>query len=113
MATDKDYIDFICDQIAGAGVVSFRKMFGEYMVYCDGKPAFLVCDNQVFIKMLPEVAALFSEYGVAPDVGMPYKGAKEHYILDCENGGFAVDVARLLARILPMPKPKKSKKSSY
>jgi hypothetical protein len=109
MATDKDFVGFVCDQVAGAGVVSSRKMFGEYMVYCDGKPALLVCDNQVFVKILPGTSALFSEYGIKPDVAPPYDGAKDHYILDCENGGFAVEMARLLARVLPTPKPKKTK----
>jgi len=107
MATDKDFINFALDQIAEAGAVSFKKMFGEYMIYCDSKPVFLVCDNTVYIKMLPEVSALFAEYGIAPETGTPYKGAKPHYILDIENGGFAAEMARLLARILPMPKSKK------
>jgi len=110
MATAKDFIDFASGQIAEAGAVSFKKMFGEYMIYCDGKPVFLVCDNTVYVKMLPEVSALFSDFGITPETGTPYKGAKPHYILDIENGGFSAEMARLLARILPMPKSKSKKK---
>jgi len=107
MATDKDFVDFIIGQIEGAGVIEYKKMFGEYMVYSDGKPVLLVCDNQVFVKMLPEVTELFGAEGRSPDKGVPYKGAKEHYILDVEDSDFAVEMVRLLARILPMPKKKK------
>jgi TfoX/Sxy family transcriptional regulator of competence genes len=37
MATDRDFMEFVVDQMRGAGAVSYRKMFGEYAVYCDGK----------------------------------------------------------------------------
>jgi hypothetical protein len=107
MATGKGFIDFICDQVAAAGAIRQRKMFGEYMVYCDDKPALLVCDNTVFVKMLPEVGALFAAHGITPDVGEPYDGAKPHYILDCDNGNLAAETTRLLARILPPPKARK------
>ena len=107
MATDKDFIDFTLGQLRGAGLIEAKKMFGEYMIYSDGKPALLVCDNQVFIKMLPEVRALFESRGRTPDIGVPYKGAKEHYILDADDGDFATEVTRLLTDILPLPKKKK------
>jgi hypothetical protein len=107
MASDIDFVNFVCDQVADAGVITFKKMFGDYMVYCDGKPALLVCDNIAYVKMLPEVSALFDDYQMTPEIGTPYKGAKEHFILDCDNGGFASEMTRLLARILPMPKPRK------
>jgi hypothetical protein len=107
MATDKDFVDYVSDQVAEAGVITSKKMFGDYMVYCDGKPALLVCDNVVYVKILPEVSALFDNYEIQPEIGVPYKGAKDHFILDCDNGGFAMEMTRLLARILPMPKPRK------
>ena len=58
MATSKEYIDFVCEQIEGIGDISTKKMFGEYMVYLCGKPVLTVCDNTVFVKKLPELAAL-------------------------------------------------------
>ena len=56
MATTKEYIEFVCDQIQGFGEVHYRKMFGEYMAYLNDKPVLLVCDDTVFVKKLPEVA---------------------------------------------------------
>lgn len=46
MASDQDTVDYICAQMAGAGLISARKMFGEYGVYCDGNIVGLICDNQ-------------------------------------------------------------------
>ena len=47
MATDKEFIEFACEQIRNAGEVTYKKMFGEYMAYVNGKPILLVCDNTV------------------------------------------------------------------
>ena len=58
MATTKDYIEYVCERLHGAGGLRYRKMFGEYMVYVNDKPVLLVCDNTVFVKIVPELAAL-------------------------------------------------------
>lgn len=50
MATDKEFMDFIVDQVGNAGCISYRKMFGEYVLYCDGKAVALVCDNLLYVK---------------------------------------------------------------
>lgn len=36
MATDKDFIEFVVDQMSGASGITSRKMFGEYAIYCLG-----------------------------------------------------------------------------
>ena len=58
MATSEEYLSFVCEQIARFGAVRYRKMFGDATVYLDDKPILLVCDNTVFVKCLPETAAL-------------------------------------------------------
>lgn len=103
MATTADYCDFVCDCICGFGDVRSRKMFGEYMVYLNDKPILLLCDNCVFVKMLPGVAPLLAD---APR-GFPYDGAKEHYMPDIENAALLQKLIPLLERITPMPKKKK------
>lgn len=50
MSSRQSTVDLIVEQMAKAGVVSARKMFGEYGVYCDGKMVTLVCDDQLFVK---------------------------------------------------------------
>ena len=43
MATSKEYIEFVCEQIYRYGAVTYRKMFGEYVAYLNEKPILLVC----------------------------------------------------------------------
>jgi len=50
MASDLSFVEYVRDQISRAGDVSFRKMFGEYAIYCDSKVVALVCHNQFFTK---------------------------------------------------------------
>ncbi|MCI8732895.1 MAG: hypothetical protein HFE29_01005 [Clostridia bacterium] len=103
MPTTVDYIKFVCDRINKQYNVRYKKMFGEYMVYANEKPIFLVCDNCVYVKKLAELSALLSE----AEVGIPYDGAKEHYILDIENPELMDKVTEILERIAPLPKSRK------
>jgi TfoX/Sxy family transcriptional regulator of competence genes len=108
MATNQDFVEYVCEQIASSGAVRYRKMFGEYMVYVDDKPLLLICDNTVFVKMKPEVASLLDNGLTA----FPYTGAKEHYILDIDNVELSLEVIRILLPITPLPKPRKKKVKS-
>lgn len=81
-------------------------MFGEYMVYVNDKPVLLVCDNTVYVKKLPEIEELMSD----AECGVPYDGAKEHYILDIENRELTAKVVEILEQITPIPKKRSKKK---
>ncbi|MDR0982390.1 MAG: TfoX/Sxy family protein [Culturomica sp.] len=107
MATTPNFIEFVCEQIRDVGEVQHKKMFGEYMVYVNDKPILLVCDNTVFVKMLPELSEKMSN----AERGIPYNGAKEHYILDIDNADFAREIVSILEPITPLPKPRKPKQS--
>ena len=102
MATTKDYIEYVCERLHGAGGLRYRKMFGEYMVYVNDKPVLLVCDNTVFVKIVPELAALMAD----AERGLPYEGAKEHYILYIDDTDLARQVVAVLETVTPLPKPK-------
>jgi TfoX/Sxy family transcriptional regulator of competence genes len=78
MASDKTFIEFIVDQMAGTGTISYRKMFGEYAIYCDGKVVALVCDNQLFVKPTESGRAYIGKVFEAP----PYPGAKLYFLID-------------------------------
>ena len=101
MATTVDFIEYVCAQIEGTGAVRYKKMFGEYMVYVNDKPLLLVCDNTVFVKMLP----VLNELMTGAEKGFPYNGAKEHYILDIDNAEFAKEIAAVMEQVIPLPKP--------
>ena len=106
MACTVDYIDYVCDNIRGFGIVTNKKMFGEYMIYINAKPILLVCDNTVYVKMKDEIA----EYMKGSETGFPYSGAKEHYILDVEDRQLILKIIPILVSITPIPKKKGSKK---
>ena len=63
MSTDLDFIEYICEQIEGAGDIAYRKMFGEYMVYVNAKPHYILdIDNADFcrevIRILEPITAI-------------------------------------------------------
>jgi len=105
MATSVEYIQFVCDQIYGSGEVRYRKMFGEYMVYVNDKPVFLVCDETVYIKKLEELSDIMKN----AECGIPYEGSKEHYVLDIEDRDLSLQVVSILEPITPVPKPRNKK----
>lgn len=105
MATTKEYLDFILEQLSGIPGIDYKKMFGEYLIYRNGKPALLVCDNTVFVKKLSELATLLPD---APE-GLPYEGTKPHYILDVENRELTEKVLEIVERVTPFPKKRKKK----
>lgn len=47
MASRPEFVQYVADQLAGAGAITYRKMFGEYGMYCDGKIFALICDGQL------------------------------------------------------------------
>lgn len=99
MATDVSYIQFVMEQLREEEA-TYKKMFGEYMVYVEGKPVFTVCDNTVFVKQVKELEEIMAE----ADKGFPYDGAKECYILDIENAELVEKVVAVLKEVIPLPK---------
>lgn len=104
MATSEDFINYICEQINGVGEIRYKKMFGEYLVYVNEKPVITVCDNMAFVKKLDCILELME----GAETGFPYKGAKEHYILDIDNSELSKVVIEKVEEVTPVPK-KKSK----
>lgn len=105
MATNLAFAQYVCEQIAPCGCVRYRKMFGEYMVYVNDKPLFMVCDNTVFVKQLEVLSDLLGEN----EIGMPYEGAKPHYIIDADDREQLQAVVTLLEPLTALPKSRKKK----
>jgi TfoX/Sxy family transcriptional regulator of competence genes len=104
MASSEEFMRYIADQLNEAGHITYRKMFGEYGVYCDGKIFALVCDDQLFVKI--------TEKGriIAPDLmeEPPYEGAKPYFLVEnVDDREFLVDFVRETCRALPAPVAKK------
>jgi TfoX/Sxy family transcriptional regulator of competence genes len=105
MASKQSTVDYIVDQLASAGAVSSKKMFGEYGVYLDGKMFALVCDDQLFLR--PTVAG--RAFIGTPTEAPPYPTAKPHFLISgdrWDDGEWLSELARLTAQELPLPKKK-------
>ena len=105
MATTNEFIEYVCEQINGIGNIRYKKMFGEYMVYVNDKPVIIVCDNTAFIKQLDCIKEDMKD----EETGCPYKGAKEHYILDIDNSDFCKSIVSKIEKVTPVSKTRKKK----
>lgn len=108
MASDKDFLEFLVGQIQNAGEITYRNMFGEYVMYCNGKLFALVCDNKLFIKPTESGKNFIGEVVLAP----PYEGAKNYYRIDdqIEDREWLSELVRISEKELPVPKKKKPKR---
>ncbi|PSB58972.1 TfoX/Sxy family protein [Chamaesiphon polymorphus] len=107
MASDLNFVEYICDLMDGAGEVSFKKMFGEYAIYCQNKVVALICDNQLFVKPTAGGRSTIANVIEAP----PYPGAKPYFLIEeqLDNREWLSALIQLTASELPTPKPKKPK----
>lgn len=105
MASSIDTVQYICDQAGLGPRLAFRKMFGEYALYLDGKVVALVCDDQLFLKPTPEGKAYLGDVSEAP----PYPGAKNFYLLsaDLDDPDRLSKALETTARALPEPRPRR------
>ena len=103
MASNLDFVQYVVDQCGGAGEITARKMFGDWCVYCNGKPFGLVCDNGFYVKPTEAGRRLLR----AEDMRPPYDGAKPHfYIEDVDDRDYLSALVRATCAELPEPKPK-------
>lgn len=106
MASDQKTVDFVLDQIRGAGSVTAKKMFGEYGLYCDDKIVALLSDNQLFVKPTDAGRAFAKGTSESP----PYPGAKPYLFVQdrVDDREWLTELVRVTAAALPKPAPKKS-----
>ena len=105
MPSNQTTADYILEQIAKAGNVRARKMFGEYTIYCDEKIVGFVADDQLFIKPTQIGKKFLEHYKEKP----PYPGAKLCLLVPgdrWEDHEWLTELIRLSAVELPLPKKK-------
>ena len=110
MATDADFMVYVQEQARLGDTLTYRKMFGEYALYLNGKMVALVCDNRVFLKPTDAVRDLLDNV----EEGPPYPGAKPHFVLDeyLDDSDMLARLLRTTALALPPPKPKTRKRTA-
>ena len=77
-------------------------MMGDYIIYLNRKCVATACDNNLYVKMYPQLDELLKE----AEIGKPYQGAKDHYILEETNPILIRKVISIILNILPDPKRK-------
>ena len=97
------YVEFTAEQMREAGTITWRRMFGEYGLYCDGKYFGCVCDDRLLVKITPAGEALL------PDCprGIPYEGGGEMLLPDVEKREVLTELVRATCAALPERKPRK------
>ncbi len=107
MASSKDYLDFVLDQLSGVESVTTRPMMGEYVLYCEGKVVGGVYDDRLLLKPTPGALRLMKEAGLEERWELPYEGAKELLLVDVDRRELLEKLVRAIADELPAPKKKK------
>jgi len=107
MASDIKFVEFIVDQIGNTGSIRYRKMFGEYAIYCNEKVVALVCDDQLFVKPTKAGRSFIGSVVEAP----AYSGAKPSFLIEdqLEDREWLSELIAITEEELPEPKPKKKK----
>ena len=108
MASSKEYLDFILDQLSGLDGISHRAMMGEYIIYYRGKIVGGIYDDRFLVKPTKSAAAMMPE----AEREIPYEGAKEMLLADnVENREFLRTLLEAMYEELPAPRLRKSRKA--
>lgn len=106
MASSKDYLNFILEQLSDLDGITYRAMMGEFIIYYRGKIAGGIYNDRLLVK--PVRAAV--EYMPNASYELPYDGAKEMLLVDeVDNRDFLTGLFNAMYDELPLPKPKKKK----
>ena len=104
MASSKDYLEYILDQLSDQENISYRAMMGEYIIYYRGKVVGGIYDDRFLVKPVKAAKAMMPD----ADLELPYEGAKEMLLVDdVENREFLRELLEAMYDELPAPKKKK------
>ena len=103
MASSKEYLDYILDQLSELDDISYRAMMGEYIIYYCGKVVGGIYDDRFLVKPVKAAVAMMPD----ADPELPYEGAKEMLLVDdVENRVFLRELLDAMCDELPAPKKK-------
>lgn len=109
MASSKEYLNFILDQLSGLDGVSYRAMMGEFIIYYKGKVAGGIYDDRFLIKPVNAAIKLMPD---APKE-KPYETGKEMLLVDdVDNREFLEELFAAIYDELPRPNKKNKQDNS-
>ncbi|MCR5207755.1 MAG: TfoX/Sxy family protein [Eubacterium sp.] len=104
MASTKDYLGFVLEQLSGVDEITYRAMMGEYIIYCRGKVIGGIYDDRFLVKPTESAKRLMPE---AP-YELPYDGAKEMLLADIDNRELMAELLPAVADEIPDKKKARS-----
>lgn len=107
MASTKEYLDFVLEQLAELDTISYRPMMGEYVLYCGGKVIGGVYDDRLLLKPADSALRLMLEEGLDAVYELPYEGAKEMILADVDRRELLCRMVQDIADALPASKKKR------
>lgn len=106
MASSKEYLNFVLDQLSGLDEITYRPMMGEYILYYQGKVVGGIYDDRLLLKPTETALRLLREAGLEPQTEQPYEGAKEQLLVDVDRRELLCRMVAGIADDLPAPKKK-------
>lgn len=104
MASSKDYLNYILDEISELSDITYRQMMGEYIIYYKGKIAAYVCDDRLLVKDVPSAL----KYLKTIVYEKPYEGAKDMLLVeDIDDRKYLTGLFEAIYDELPAPKKRK------
>ena len=103
MASSREYLDFILEQLSGLENVTWKAMMGEYIIYWRGKIVGGIYDDRFLVKPTKSAVAMMPD----AERELPYEGAKEMLLADVDNRVFLEELLEAMYDELPAPKQKK------
>ncbi|MBQ2219489.1 MAG: TfoX/Sxy family protein [Elusimicrobia bacterium] len=104
MASSKQYLEFILEQLSNLKGISYRAMMGEYIIYYQGKIVGGIYDDRFLVKPTKSAITMMPN----ATMELPYKGAKEMLLVDeVDNKEFLKELFNAMYNELPAPKRKK------
>ena len=104
MASSKEYLDYILEQLSELEGITFKPMMGEYILYMYGKIIGGIYDDRFLVKPTKSAMAMMPD----ADRELPYEGAKEMLLVDnVDNREFLTELLTAMFDELPVPKQKK------
>ena len=103
MASSREYLDFIVEQLSGLENGTWKTMMGEYIIYWRGKIVGGIYDDRFLVKPSKSAVAMMPD----AERELPYEGAKEMLLADVDDREFLEELLEAMYDELPAPKQKK------
>ena len=104
MASTREYLEYVLEQIAALEDISYRPMMGEYVIRYQGKTVGGIYDDRFLLKATKGAQQLLKDSSAEMQLALPYPGAKEMLAADVDDRQLCCRLIETIAEELPEPK---------